>query len=366
VTDLSDSHDALAGLVEEVLVQADEIAALDAPRAEAWGSDIAAMAAELGDPRGDALMAALAATDSGAAAIALAALAGVLEDAPEPTWTSDPPAWAAVVGTSRCEGAWTLRSGPSTSIAFRFVDAVDGRHVITIDIIGESPETVGEVLLGPGELLDALEEDDAQVEIQSADAADLARRCDAALAATARPPMSAVVNGRLLLRRLATVIEPTSSAPVLVEEELPTVPERDPEDDAYALDVLRRALGDSPRVDPDLSSAVAALVAPRDLGPLTAAQRDAVLILEWADWLGAVIGLVRAGAGATVDGAALVDHVNRCPEVTTSIPKADRDRIEWAFETVVQTWGELGLVEDGTLTELGAEVLPAALAAAWR
>ena len=90
------------------------------------------------------------------------------------------------------------------------------------------------------------------------------------------------------------------------------------------------------------------------------------LALEWADWLGAVIGVARAGEGCAVDGSVMVDFVNRCPEVTTTIPKADRGRIEWAFDTVIEPWTEWGLLDDdGRMTSLGLSVLPAALRRAW-
>ncbi|MEZ5165243.1 MAG: hypothetical protein R2695_01680 [Acidimicrobiales bacterium] len=51
-----------------------------------------------------------------------------------------------------------------------------------------------------------------------------------------------------------------------------------------------------------------------------------------------MIGLVRAGAGTSVAGATLVDLVNRCPEVTSTVPKQDRARIAWAFDVVTAEW----------------------------
>ena len=101
--------------------------------------------------------------------------------------------------------------------------------------------------------------------------------------------------------------------------------------------------------------------------PLTGDARQAVLELEFADWLGAVLGVVRAGAGTHVDPDVLVDHVNRCPEVTSTIPKTDRARVAWAFAVAVEAWGPLGVVDpDNCLTDFGAAVLPAALVRAWQ
>ena len=185
-----------------------------------------------------------------------------------------------------------------------------------------------------------------------------------------------------------------------VVDEVPDLPTRDPEDDAFALEVLYRALG---RPDPvahltelatlvretaadddelagwtaaagcsleDTDEAVAlapivATVAPTDLGPLDPTRRDAVLALEWADWLGAVVGLVRSGGGAVVNGESMVDAVNQCPEVTSTIPKQDRARIAWAFDVLTEYWEPLGLTADGALTARGVAVLPAALRWAW-
>ena len=155
-----------------------------------------------------------------------------------------------------------------------------------------------------------------------------------------------------------------------------------PEAIAQAAAVLRAAAASDDRLaqwlaasdgpvdldEPDLTVVLAALattVAPASMEPLAADARRAVLELEWADWLGAVIGLVRAGAGTSVDPDDLVDQVNRCQEVTSTIPKADRARVAWAFGVVTEPWAPLGLAVDGALTEFGTHVLSPALRAAW-
>ncbi len=359
------SDSPLDEVIGAVLAQADEIATLDAARAEAWASDVLAFAAEWGVDD-DALLAALVEDGGHRAAVGLAALAGLIDTPPaSPGGTRPLPEWAAAIGTSRCEGAWALRIGGAESLAFRFVDAADVRHVITVDLVAGDPETVGEVIVGPGDLLDALHEDDADIESEHGGPALLAARCVSALRATVLPTASTVANGRLLIRRMEGLTEVDVAPPVQVDIEIPEPPERDPDDDAYAREILVRALGP---VGASASAAVvevAELVAPSDMEPLSPGQRDAVLILEWADWLGAVIGLVRAGERTAVDGAVMVDMVNRCPEVTSTIPKADRSRIEWAFDTMIEPWGALGLVTDEGLTALGVEVLPAALHRAW-
>lgn len=355
--------------------QAAELLDLDAPRAEAWASDVLALTAELlpEDPEPHrALVAALDARPEPEAGLALTALSAFV-----PVPRDEPAPWQAALGTSRCDGAWLLTSGSSRSIALRFVDRDDVRHVITVDLEPDGPEAVGEVIVGPASLLDALTEEDARITAEECEPVAAARRVAEALDRTACPHPSAVANGRLLARRLAPLVDGPVGVPVPAVEEVPPPPPRDPDDDAYALDVLHRALGGAspPAVarddgdrDPAVQAAVEAVaqvVAPTDMTRLSPAERDAVVLLEWADWLGLVIGVVRAGPGAAMHGEALVDAINRCPEVTTTVPKADRGRIAWAFDVLTADWSSLGLVDDGRLTGFGAAVLPAALARAW-
>ena len=97
-----------------------------------------------------------------------------------------------------------------------------------------------------------------------------------------------------------------------------------------------------------------------------AEEREAFAALEWADWLGAVIGVVRSGAGSDASPAALVDHVNRCPEVTSTIPRAHRPYYEWAWQHVVALWQRHELIDERRrLTTVGERILPAMLFRAW-
>jgi hypothetical protein len=371
VTDSTDS--ALAGLVDAVRDQAEEIAGLDGPRAEAWASDVLALAAEaVDDPHpARALISALGAIGDDRSATALSALRAFVHDVTVPPFAGSEPEWAKVVGTSVCAAGWLVEARGSSSVALRFVDDASVGHVVSIDLVPGTPETVGEVLVGPDDLLDAADEEDAGLTITEAAPAELARRVARALRATAKPRESAVVNGHLLVARLVSLTDEPCEAPIAAVEPIPTPAVRDRADDLHALDVLHRALGRTPdadavaRIAPDAVEAVANAVAPLDLSDLTPAEQDAVLTLEHADWLGAVIGLVRAGEGTAVSGESLVDHVNRCPEVTSTIPKSDRARIVWAFDTVIASWAEIGVETGGRLTDLGVRVLPAALERAW-
>ncbi|MEQ8717303.1 MAG: hypothetical protein RIE08_06800 [Acidimicrobiales bacterium] len=103
----------------------------------------------------------------------------------------------------------------------------------------------------------------------------------------------------------------------------------------------------------------------RPIGGLDAEERRCLSGLEWADWLGAVIGIVRAGAGAPVTPEGLVDSVNRCPEVTTSIAKADRAWVASGFSIALTFWEAAGLVVDGRSTPLGVWALPRAFDRIW-
>ena len=402
--------DLLASIIDDALAQADELLDLDAVRAEVWASDLIALAAEAGPDGPDAVIRAMAEAGGPGAAAALWAIDAIADGVelgdpalePAPTWVGD-------LLTSTCEAAWLVSDWRGASAAFRFVDAADERHVVLVDLVpgaGGEPETAGEATVGPAELLDAVADEDTKLRSESVPAADLAARVAGAVAATTEPVPSLVAIGRLLAARLSTLGVEDLTPPVWVEPELPELPPRDPDDDAWAAAVVSRAFdlehrladhADAVRAaaaalrsaaavddrlaqwlaasvgpidldDPDdvvVLAALAAAVAPADLAPLASDARRAVLELEFADWLGAVLGLVRAGAGTTVDPAALVDHINRCPEVTTDIPKADRNRVAWAFAVVTEAWEELGVAEDGALTAFGAAVLPLALVRAW-
>lgn len=98
---------------------------------------------------------------------------------------------------------------------------------------------------------------------------------------------------------------------------------------------------------------------------LAADEAEAVGFLEWADWLGVLIGLVRLGPGATVAPGSLVDLINRCPEVSSTIPKADRSYVEFAFSVVLDVWRQTGVVLGDQLTADGYHSLYPAAVQIW-
>ena len=131
---------------------------------------------------------------------------------------------------------------------------------------------------------------------------------------------------------------------------------------AAALSTLRSAIGDasSGESDPAWISCVRASVP-----DVTRHQHQGLLWLEGADWLGVGIGLLRSGAGSPVTGEALIDLVNRCPEVSSTIERDDREYASWAFEVAIDHLADAGVVEAGLLTERGWQTLHGSLVEAW-
>ncbi len=409
----------LTKIVDEALAQMPEILGLDAPRAEVWAGDLISLAAEVTGSNDSAVRELVSRLNcSGAVGGAVAALAvGVLSPAargePPVDAPDGSPEWTAALGTSKCDGAWIFTNRRGESAVFRFVDSLDAGHTIAVDLIPGPPETVGEVMVGPPEMVDLADDPESDVEATAADSVALARRVTQSVESTDRPSDTLVMNGPLLAARLAGITGRSPAVPAAVEPaEVAELPPVDPDDDSWATGILLRALGlhrdavadpppaplgeaianaaqslrraadtDAPIAqwlaasrgpvdldEPDLrvvTAALAAAVRPHFMAPLDHDAREAVAHLEWADWLGVVIGSVREGPGASSEPVHLVDQVNRCPEVASTIPKSDRPRVEWALAICTDHWGFLGLTESGRITELGAWMLPRMLLEAW-
>ncbi len=109
-----------------------------------------------------------------------------------------------------------------------------------------------------------------------------------------------------------------------------------------------------------------ALVSPREETGLDAGEEAAIIALDPADWLGAVIGVVREGVGADASPEALVGYIGSCPEIEGAVDPDEAPLLEMAFELVLPAWEAAGTVDDGRrLTALGRWGLPRALAWAW-
>jgi hypothetical protein len=111
---------------------------------------------------------------------------------------------------------------------------------------------------------------------------------------------------------------------------------------------------------------VGGLIAMREDSGLDAEDESTIMAMETGDWLGAVVGVVRAGVGADAEPGALVGYIDGCPEVDSSVEPDDAELLEYAFELVLPAWEAAGAVTpDHRLTALGRWGLPRALAWAW-
>ncbi|MBO0687304.1 MAG: hypothetical protein J2P45_29495, partial [Candidatus Dormibacteraeota bacterium] len=137
----------------------------------------------------------------------------------------------------------------------------------------------------------------------------------------------------------------------------------------FRLRPVRRAAGwrKLPADDRELwLGTVGGLVAMREESGLEAEDESAIMALDTADWVGAVVGLVRAGRGADARPPALVAYVDSCPEIESSVDRDEAELMEYGFELVLPAWEAAGVVtQDRRLTELGRWGLPRALAWAW-
>lgn len=135
-------------------------------------------------------------------------------------------------------------------------------------------------------------------------------------------------------------------------------------------DALARGAGlDPDRLPTDDTAlvvrATAGIVSPVAPLELPAGDAAALTVLTFADWLGAVIGLVRAGPGTGATAPDLAAAVAACEEVGGLDP-VDVPAVERAFAVVVPVWRACGVVDGGDrLTGEGTWVLPRALARAW-
>lgn len=113
-------------------------------------------------------------------------------------------------------------------------------------------------------------------------------------------------------------------------------------------------------------SAAGAFVAMTDESGMDAEEEASLMALEHADWIGAVLGLVRAGAGSRAEPADLVRHLDATPEVEGAVDPDDVPLVEAAFELVLPVWEAIGALDDARrLTPLGRWGLPRALIRAW-
>ena len=112
--------------------------------------------------------------------------------------------------------------------------------------------------------------------------------------------------------------------------------------------------------------AAGGLIEPRDETGMDVEEESALMALEVPDWLGAVLGLVRAGVGAPAEPEDLLRYVDQCPEFEGERDADDDPVLLLAFELVLPAWEAAGVIDsDRRLTELGRWGLPRALVWAW-
>ena len=105
------------------------------------------------------------------------------------------------------------------------------------------------------------------------------------------------------------------------------------------------------------------LISPREDPGLDAEEEAAIVALEPADWVGAIIGVVREGVGSDASPEALVGYIDDCPEVEGVVDPDEAALVETAFELILPAWEAAGAVDQNRrLTPLGRWGLPRALA----
>lgn len=125
--------------------------------------------------------------------------------------------------------------------------------------------------------------------------------------------------------------------------------------------------GSPPRHDQQCCvEAAGALIGMREESGLADEEVATIMALEHADWLGAVIGLVRSGPGAAAGPRDLVRLIHDCPEVDGLVDPDETTILEGAFDSVLYSWEAACVVDDNRqLSVLGSWLLPRALAWAW-
>lgn len=124
---------------------------------------------------------------------------------------------------------------------------------------------------------------------------------------------------------------------------------------------------DLPEDDVELwLGAAGGLISPREDTGLGEEEESTIMSLDFADWLGSIIGLVRGGLGKSAWPEDLVRYIDECPEVEGRVDPGDVALIESAFASVIPAWQAAGALDgDRRLTAMGRWGLPRALAWAW-
>ncbi len=421
------SGESAASELAEVLDDPDELLDLDPARAELW---VSGLLADFGQgPVVEAISALAAPTPAQALVGAVLSVVAEAPSAEQAAARFSPeqlasPAWAAHLGTAAPVDAMrVLAGGEHMTTIIRFEHGDESRHLVLVDL-GTDPVRALDIRFAPDGLFEE-SFDDPELELEPATIAEVAAEFVDAIENPAFDEPSIELNLLVARRRAEAVLrrqgdarrllplEPTEFAPAAADaESVDVFGHRDVGADAAAVEALEAALGkwfvadsplaptptdvaetaarlralaDSPEAsanyrvvleaagltgdEPDeqlVLGCCGAYVMPVSLSAFEPTEVEAIRHLEWADWFGAVAVLVRKGPGTVVTPREMVKAINRCPEVTTTIPKADADYVAWSFERTLHAWELSGVLSpDGELTEFGQRVLPYALRHRW-
>lgn len=375
--------DDLQALHAELFERSSTIVELDAGQIEAWVSGLFAawdndadalafvqFCRQSGGPVGATLCTAIA--ELADEPVRASAAEGATELAAELPTTAD------AIGAARPVQAWEVRAafGNSLVVGFAMGQDNDVDHCALAELDADSVLSDLQMAGRPDELLSEDTLDGADVELVSVEVGDalarLANGWRAAVDTGVEPGPGILGNQRLLRRRLASTA--AEAVPLFVPAPARSVAElrnmsaaEIADADAAARSTLDAAVPPQSGGGGAATGADQAWIAviQGSVTGLTPRERDGLLWLEWADWLGAGIGLLRAGRSAPITGETLVDHINACPEVSSTIPASDRDYAIWAFEIAIDHLEDRGLASDGQLTDRGIDSLRSSMVAAW-
>ncbi|MGI9601869.1 MAG: hypothetical protein ACR2QE_08285 [Acidimicrobiales bacterium] len=346
-------------------------AGLDVAQVEAWASGVIAEIDDL-----DALIDALG-VDAGSSAVALlAAIAAVAEGTPGRRAASvlaglegvEGPPWLSACGTARPVQARWVQSAEADVVAVEWCHDDGTTHTMLVEVVDGSMVAVR---FGGGDMFELLEAESGPdvLSIVDLDLGEARRRLEAAVASgPVRSDDETWVNAALArcrFRQLEVGSVPEFEPPATAFAGVVA----DPETARFSADVLQSALRgvwspDDDRADDDaIVAELATRVRPPAVFDADEREARALCHLEWADWIGAVIGVVRAGSGATCTPTDMVVYVNRCPEISTTIPAAEAEEVAACFAAAMRDWERVGVSDAERLTERGRRVLPRVLLA---
>lgn len=349
----------------------------DVARVEAWVSSVLAVWSETPDASAidEEFVLWLTASSNDRAPLLLLALSRLLDVDPMAVDTAtgdmhDLPLWCGKPGAGVAISAWEVvqRETASVGIAFEMTDGSE--HSLLGDIVDG---VLVSLVVGPapGALFFDPDLDNA-ISPDPLDVPDAARRIieawEGLVAADLEIPESVHVNAAIGRRRLADLtgqdlshlFRPNHVPPEFRDE---VDPAERLEFNAWAISVLDGA-GAGPGKDGD--PCLLDTLDPIGIATYPAAEREAFVALEWADWLGVVLGLRAVGDNVTIEPTMLVDLINASQQVTSTIPSADRAYIEWAFSLVLPLWRQADVLDSANrLNGDGVDHLVGALRTAW-